>query len=304
MYPAINNPATYQAIRQATTEQSPEQTRQHAPARQCLGALLLGAIALGALPATASATHGSNNGISVSAGKQVAEWPAIKQAYERRHQHHGNQRAHNRGDRHRGDRNRRHSTQVYASVINAEPMYREVQVREPRRECTTEYVPHNRSYQSQTTRRSQNRPSPLLGTIVGGALGNQIGRHFGSSEGRLGATIAGAVIGTALANQSGGERRESRRQFITTDDGHYRERFRGDRNRRNQRGHNERHHDQQRPMRPVERCTTRTIIRTEEQISGYRVTYRYHGRNYRTTTRHHPGDELLIEVNVRPVARR
>ena len=50
----------------------------------------------------------------------------------------------------------------------------------------------------------------------------------------------------------------------------------------------------------VERCETRSEVREEERIDGYRVTYEYNGRVYTTRTKRDPGDELRVRVAVSP----
>lgn len=201
---------------------------------------------------------------------------------------------------------------VYADVIDVHPLVREVRVQEPRRECWTEYQRHQTNYKGQALGvggrdRSHGHAnsrgsgaSPLLGTIVGGAIGNKIGRHLGSGEVRLGATIAGALIGTALANDSGGRQwRERRNNHSFASSDHRRDRFRTERRKPSRKS--DRRHRPQHPMRPIERCTTRTVTTTEERIAGYRVTYRYHGQTFQTRIRNHPGDRLRLEVQVKPL---
>ena len=218
------------------------------------------------------------------------------------------QRGHHRNRRHRDSHSNR--DQAYARVIDVQPVYRQVRIQKPQRECWTEYQQHN-TYEGQRhnsydrgSRSSRSSTSPLLGTIVGGVIGSQVGRYTNGSGGSLGGAIAGALIGTAIAGESGsrsGSRsdsfRESRneRQYLTQN-GHSRERF--DRGAR-------RHSRNQRPPQrlhstPMERCETRTITTTERQISSYDVTYRFHGRIYHTNTRQHPGDRIAVEVSVRP----
>ena len=50
----------------------------------------------------------------------------------------------------------------------------------------------------------------------------------------------------------------------------------------------------------MQRCTTSDIVREEERIDGYNVTYRYNGQKYRTRMPYDPGDRLRIRVDVRP----
>lgn len=198
--------------------------------------------------------------------------------------------------RHNDRRQQRHNNrrQAYGRVIDVRPVYRQVQVRKPHRQCWTEYQTNGTHYKGQhydsnhgrSSERQNRNASPLLGTIVGGAIGNRLGRYAGS-EARIGATIAGALIGTVIGNEA------------IASNGHVRDRF--DRGSRNSRRHQRNPDHNTRPSRrPVQRCETRTITTTEDRISGYRVAYRYHGRVYHTNTDQHPGERIAIDVTVRP----
>lgn len=81
------------------------------------------------------------------------------------------------------------------------------------------------------------------------------------------ATIAGAVIGGSVANN-----RARRGGYVETG-GYVR---RGSR----------------------EVCDTRTEYRSDEQVVGYDVGYRYNGRIYHTRTDRHPGDRIRVAVDV------
>ena len=56
-------------------------------------------------------------------------------------------------------------------------------------------------------------------------------------------------------------------------------------------------------IRTVERevCRTRYEERLDREIDGYRVTYRYNGRDYRTQLPYEPGERLRVRVAVDPV---
>jgi uncharacterized protein YcfJ len=82
-------------------------------------------------------------------------------------------------------------TYAFAEVLSADPVFRFVRS-EPREECYDERV------------RGDATAGTVLGAVVGGALGNQVGR----GDGRRAATIAGAVVGGAVGNnmaQNGGQ---------------------------------------------------------------------------------------------------
>ena len=78
---------------------------------------------------------------------------------------------------------------AYADVLRSDPVYERVRVSAPREECYDERVTHRDG-------RGNNAGGTILGAIVGGALGNQVGK----GDGRKAATIAGAVAGGAIGN--------------------------------------------------------------------------------------------------------
>ena len=51
---------------------------------------------------------------------------------------------------------------------------------------------------------------------------------------------------------------------------------------------------------PVERCEVRYLTQERRELEGYRVTYRYGGRNYTTRTLTHPGTRIRVQVEVTP----
>lgn len=105
----------------------------------------------------------------------------------------------------------------------------------------------------------------VLGAIVGGALGNQVGK----GDGRKAATLAGALIGGSIGHDSA---RRNGYGYYESDGGYY------------SRGYEE-------------RCRTETRWRGEREVVGYNVTYRYAGRTYRTQLDHDPGERLRVRVD-------
>jgi len=110
----------------------------------------------------------------------------------------------------------------------------------------------------------QRRPSAaptVAGAIIGGVLGNQIGH----GDGRVLATVAGAAIGGTIGHQ------------VARD--HYR-----------------------RGAYPVTRtqCEVQRGWRTEQQIAGWDVAYRYRGTVYQTRMPERPGKHILVAVNAAP----
>lgn len=106
----------------------------------------------------------------------------------------------------------------------------------------------------------------VVGALVGGALGNQVGQ----GDGKKAATVAGAVIGGMIGND------------IAKDNKQYE--YRDDNN-------------------TVRRCRTvydNTNNSRYGNYDSYRVTYRYAGQTYTAYTDYRPGRTMRVVVNVRP----
>lgn len=104
------------------------------------------------------------------------------------------------------------------------------------------------------------------GTIAGGLLGAALGHELGNSKrnkdvGAVAGGLLGASIGRDISNRH------------TTSTTRYRD---------------------------EQVCQTRYRTEHSQHITGYNVTYQYEGRVYQTHTRHHPGDRIPVNVQVRP----
>ena len=108
---------------------------------------------------------------------------------------------------------------------------------------------------------------PAVGgrTLLGGIIGGVIGHQFGSGSGRDAATIAGAAIGAGVGYDS------ARRVYGAST-----------------------------TQEVVQRCEVRYQDQYEERIDGYRVTYRYNGRDYTTRMPYDPGSKIRVRVDVAP----
>ncbi len=104
-------------------------------------------------------------------------------------------------------------------------------------------------------------PRGYGGTILGGVAGGLIGSTIGSGDGRVAAAAAGAAIG-AIAGNNADERNASTVPV----------------------------------PRQVQRC--QTVDNYRQGISGYNVTYSYHGRNYTEFMNYDPGPRVNIQVGV------
>lgn len=78
-----------------------------------------------------------------------------------------------------------------AKVINAEPVYRTVEISRPKRQCWDEEVEHYRSGDKTYT-------GTVLGGIIGGVVANKVSRRHG--HGNDVATVAGALLGSAIGH--------------------------------------------------------------------------------------------------------
>jgi uncharacterized protein YcfJ len=142
---------------------------------------------------------------------------------------------------------------AWADVLRVDPVYEYVAVTNPRQDCYDERVEHREG-------RGNNSGSTVLGAVIGGALGNTVGK----GDGRKAATIAGAVIGGSIAHNSA---KRDDRSYSTTET----------RCRRVSGGGYE-----------------------ERSVTGYDVEYRYRGEVYASRMNFDPGDRLRVRVSVVP----
>lgn len=148
---------------------------------------------------------------------------------------------------------------VDARVVEVEPLTRWVHVTTPREVCWDEDV-------ERTVDRGHGGTSgsTLAGTLIGGAIGNRLGKGHGD---RAAATIVGAAIGAAIGRDAAERAGQDRHRVVT------RER----------------------------RCETEQVTHEEERLMGYRVVYRYAGRTFVTRTDDDPGETIRVRVRVAPI---
>lgn len=150
----------------------------------------------------------------------------------------------------------------YARVVDVDPIIQRVRVSVPREQCYEE----TRYDGGHSSAPRGSAGSMILGSLIGAAVGNQIG----SGDGRRAATVAGAVIGTAIGHDVADRRNATR----TTSS-----------------------------SRTVERCETTYVDDYEERVDGYDVTYVYNGRRMTTRMPYDPGDRVRVRVDVYPDSR-
>lgn len=156
----------------------------------------------------------------------------------------------------------------WARVVSVDPIIENYSVPQGRDVCYTEPRTVYEPGYYREPRYHRNSGGTLAGAIVGGALGNLVGK----GDGRKAATIAGAVIGGSIGHNSDrgyyeGGRYYGGRSYTTYD----------------------------------RVCDRRTDYREEREVVGYNVTYEYHGHTYHTRTDHHPGDRIRVEVSVNAI---
>jgi len=164
------------------------------------------------------------------------------------------------------DHQERHHRDVYARVVDVDPIVRRVRVSSPERQCWNEERPVYGGGGRTVAR------STIVGGLIGAAVGHRIGHHVDGHN--PAAIIGGSLVGAAIGN-SIGENRAAR-------NGEY-----------GQVGYE-----------TVQRCDVRHRDYWEDRVDGYRVTYVYEGRRYTTRMPYDPGRRIRIDVNVRPVFER
>ncbi len=86
----------------------------------------------------------------------------------------------------------RHDLFDYAKVVRAEPIYRQVRVSEPVRDCRQVPVYHTRSHSSKSA----------SGMLAGGLLGGIIGHQVGKGRDKRVATAVGTLIGAQIGHEA------------------------------------------------------------------------------------------------------
>lgn len=143
----------------------------------------------------------------------------------------------------------------WAKVVDARPVYQSVRYPVDQQVCWDEQVWHREP-------RAGSATPVILGTIIGGIIGNQ----FGDGSGQVAMTAAGAMLGGAIANDA------SQRRYP---DAYY-------------------------PANET-RCRVETDWHSEDRVVAWDVAYKYHGEIYQTRMREHPGKRIRVRVQVDPL---
>ncbi len=121
--------------------------------------------------------------------------------------------------------------------------------------------PHENCYWRETSQPSHKSYTRL---ISGGIIGGLVGHQFGKGHGKEVMTVAGTLLGASIGNDLSTHRYT---------------------------------------RRPISRkvCEVNYSNRTREEVNGYRVTYRYHGKTFERQMDYRPGRKLRVRVDVIPV---
>ncbi|HET9651808.1 MAG TPA: glycine zipper 2TM domain-containing protein [Usitatibacter sp.] len=153
-----------------------------------------------------------------------------------------------------------------ARVVAAHPVYERIPV--TREECWND---RQRGYEERRVTRTDTGAPIGAGTVLGAIVGGVAGHQVGSGRGRDAATVGGAIVGGLIGNQM---ERDGSGERVTEV-----ERVPVERN--------------------VQRC--RTVDEVREATVGYDVRYEYNGRQFVTRMPRDPGRFVRVHVELQPV---
>lgn len=156
-----------------------------------------------------------------------------------------------------------------ARVVSVRPVMERIPV--SREECWND---RQRGYEERRVTRTDTGaaigPGTILGAIVGGVAGHQVGRGRGNDVATGAGAVAGALLGNSFdRDNSGPPERVTEVERVPVE-------------------------------RNVQRC--RTVDEVREATVGYDVRYEYNGRQFATRTPNDPGRFIHVRVDVAPVA--
>ena len=141
----------------------------------------------------------------------------------------------------------------YARVISADPIYETVAYTRPHRECR---------YEERVVHEHRSKTPVILGTLIGGAIGNELGhREINKKVG----TVAGAILGASIANDISHK------------------------------------HQRPAYTKREKVCSKIRKVSYKEEITGYNVTYKYRGNVFETFMDQAPGDKIKVAVSIQPL---
>lgn len=144
---------------------------------------------------------------------------------------------------------------AWAKVLDARPVFETVRYPVNQEVCWDEQVVRR-------DRRHRSAGPVILGSIIGGVIGNQ----FGGGNGKVALTAAGAALGGSIAADAS-QRRNPDGYYAVTE----------------------------------RRCSVERDWRTEQQVVAWDVTYKFQGQVYQTRMREDPGRRIQVRVQVDPL---
>lgn len=144
----------------------------------------------------------------------------------------------------------------YADVLRVDPVYETVRYREPREEC----------YDEPVTVRQRGGGDPTGGTVLGAIIGGVVGNQVGGGDGRKAATAAGAIIGGAIGRNVDKNNGGPDRVYEGSE----------------------------------RRCRIVDVEREDRRVAGYDVEYRYKGDVFVSRLDYDPGNKLRVRVAISP----
>lgn len=217
-----------------------------------------------------------------------------------------------------------------ARVLSVDPII-DGAYSQPRRECWTVSSRNNRyGSNSRYSNRYDNNYRYLnngignnTNAVLGGVLGAAIGNRIGDGDGRRAATAVGAVLGYAIArdvqNNRGYNDRYSNNRYDSRSDrygnayytepngqlrcrmvndnqyGYGYQNNRYDNSRDNRYGRERYINDRYQDRYDHDRYDN---LYDDARVTGYRVSFDYHGQTFTTVTDYHPGSNIRVRVNV------
>jgi len=157
----------------------------------------------------------------------------------------------------------------YAKVTHVQPITRIVQISTPHEVCWTERV----RTVSDDGWRDGPRNRSFTPSVIGGLLGGVVGNQFGGGHGNTAMTVAGALLGASIGRDAAIRNQRPARRYRPATVSYATE----------------------------ERCEIEHVTHQEERIDGYRVTYRFRGRDYVTRTDTDPGERIRVRIEVEPI---
>ncbi|MGI9293589.1 MAG: glycine zipper 2TM domain-containing protein [Pseudomonadales bacterium] len=157
---------------------------------------------------------------------------------------------------------------VRAAQVNYE--YAPVVAAKPLYETVRRTEPEQRCWEERVVYQEPRRShyNGATGTIVGGLIGAAIGNAVGhrKSNQRVGA-VAGGLLGASIGHDVSRRSHGAVKQRVGTE----------------------------------QRCEVVERSYEEQQLVGYQVKYRYHGKTYSTRMDRDPGERVKLRVQVSPV---